>query len=75
MVSPRGNRGYLLIFRELHNEQPRQEIALKFLAGKTIVLDDLQGGAARTARVPDNGLVAFEITQAPGYRFLKYSTK
>ena len=75
MVNPNLKQGYLLIFRELHNEQPRQEIALKFLAGKTIVLEDLQSAESRTARVPESGEVEFEIKQAPGYRFLKYATK
>ena len=73
MVAPDLKQGYLLVFRELHNEQPRHEIALKFLAGKSITIEDLQSGTARTTRVPQSGLVEFEIEQAPGYRFLKYT--
>ena len=65
MVAPDLKQGYLLVFRELHNGQSRHAMALKFLAGKTIVLEDLQSGAVRTKHVPESGLVEFDIGQAP----------
>lgn len=73
MLSPDGRQGHLLIFRELHNRQPRRTIGLKFLAGKTILLEDLQSGEKWQTQVSENGLIELEIPDAPGYRFLSYA--
>ncbi len=73
MVSQQRNGGHLLLFRELHNAQPRQEVQLKFLAGKTITLKNLETGEERRVRVPDNGNVGFEINQPAGYRLYSYT--
>ena len=73
MVSTRRNGGHLLLFRELHNQEPHRQIQLKFLAGKKISLADLVGGQQRTVRVPNRGNVEFEIQQPAGYRLYKYT--
>jgi hypothetical protein len=69
---PQTGTGYLLILRQLQNTETRRRIALKFLAGRQIVLTDLQTDKALRVRVPQSGEVEFEIDQAPGYRFLRY---
>jgi len=73
MVSQQRNGGHLLLFRELHNSQPSHAIQLKFLAGKTIALQDLEHGEKREVRVPADGCVAFEINQPAGYRLYRYT--
>jgi hypothetical protein len=76
MVSTQRNGGHLLLFRELHNAEPKRKLALKFLAGKTVTLTDaLKGGAPRTVQVGADGAVEFEIPQAADYRLLRYEVK
>ena len=76
MVSSRSQAGLPADLPRVAQRTAAAEIALKFLAGKTIVLEDLQRRApGARSRVPDSGLVEFEIGQAPGYRFLKYTTQ
>jgi len=75
MVSQQRNGGHLLLFRELHNSQPHHEIELKFLAGKTITLQDLENGEKRQLRVPADGKVKFEINQPAGYRLYRYTVE
>ena len=73
MVSQQRNGGHLLLFRELHNAQPSHELQLKFLAGRTITLENLANGEKRQVRVPPDGSVAFEITQPADYRLYRYT--
>jgi hypothetical protein len=73
MASTRHNGGYLLLFRELHNEQRQRAVRLMFLAGKTIELEDLQNGEKRRVRVPADGNVEFTIQRPADYRFYKYA--
>ena len=71
--NPKSRTGYLTLFRQLNNKQTQASIALKFLAGKTIQISNLQTQASRTVKVPADGKVNFAITAAPGYLFLKYT--
>jgi len=71
---PETRSGYLLILRQLQNTQTRRHMALKFLAGRQIVLTDLQTDRTRRVVVPESGEVEFEIDKAPGYCFLRYET-
>jgi hypothetical protein len=73
MTSTQRHGGYLLIFRELHNEQPQRALPLKFLAGKAITLEDLLGGGRRQIRVPADGSIEFEIQRPADYRFYRYT--
>jgi hypothetical protein len=75
MVSQQRDGGYLLVFRELHNTEPKHAIQLKFLAGKTITLTDTKTGVEQTAQVGPDGTVTLEIPQPADYRLLKYSVK
>jgi hypothetical protein len=72
MASTQRAGGHLLLFRELHNGEARRSIALKFLAGKTLLLEDLRRGGQREVRVGDDGRVDFEIGQPADYLFLRY---
>ena len=71
--NPDRRTGYLTILRQLHNKQKQHAIALKFLAGKTIQITNLQTKTSRTVKVPVSGKVNFTIDNAPGYLFLKYT--
>jgi hypothetical protein len=75
MMNPGGKSGHLLIFRELHNEQPRHDMQLKFLNGKTVALENVETGEKRAAKVSATGDVEFEIRQPAGYGFYKYAVE
>ena len=69
----RPDSGHLLLFRELHNLQPKHAVRLKFLAGKTIVLENVRTGARRTAAVAADGAVEFDMARPADYAFFHYS--
>lgn len=65
------NTGYLLIFRELNNNEASKEIALKYIKDAGLKLTNLMTNETR--RVKMNGdLVKFDIDQPAGYRFYRY---
>jgi hypothetical protein len=70
-----GHGGHLLLFRELHNGDAQRRVALKFLAGKLIEIEDVERGTKRTVQVGPDGGVPFEIDQPAGYRFLRYTVE
>ncbi len=70
---PGRTTGYLLIFREIDSKDSTQSLALRFLAGKTIELEDLRTGAKRKVNVPEDGKVPFEIQKPADFLFIKYS--
>lgn len=72
MVSTSRNGGHLLLFRELHNNQPRHFLQLMFLAGKKIILENLVTGKKETLTVGSDGSLAFEINACADYRLLRY---
>ena len=65
--------GYLLLFRELHNPDSRKEVQLKFLAGKSIRISDIESGKSRIQKVPASGNIEFVIQNPGNYLFLQYS--
>jgi hypothetical protein len=71
--APDRTSDYVLLFRELHNGETRRGVRLMFLAGQDITLTDLETCEQRTVSVPANGIVEFEMPQAAGYRFLRYT--
>jgi hypothetical protein len=75
MISTQRHGGYLLLFRELHNGDAQRRVALKFLAGKLIEIEDVERGTKRTVQVGPDGGVPFEIDQPAGYRFLRYTVE
>jgi hypothetical protein len=67
------NGNYLLLFRELHNTESRKPIHLKFLAGKTIKVSDIESGTTRLQKVSDSGIIEFAINNPGSYMFVQYS--
>ncbi len=71
-VAPR-NAGYLLLFREIGNKNPREKIPLHFIRGKTVQLTDLMDTSdKRRVRVPQNGNVEFYIEKPAAISFVRY---
>jgi hypothetical protein len=73
MVGKQRNGGHLLLFRELHNAQPKRKVPLKFLAGKSITVQDLMSQKKRLLRVSESGMAEFEIQRPADYRLLRYT--
>jgi hypothetical protein len=64
---------FILLFRELHNTDSIKSVHLKFLAEKTIRIEDIESGRSRVLNVPDSGIIEFEINDPGDYLFLRYS--
>jgi len=72
-VNEKQDGGYILLFRELHNNTQVQPVQLKFLQGKTILMENLETDLQTKAKTTSNGTVSFKIPRAAGYVFMKYS--
>ena len=66
------NRGYFLIFRELHNKDMKKSIQMKFLAGKTINTTNLKTGSTKQITVSPDGMVELTIENPADFVFLQY---
>ena len=74
MMNEKNSAGnYILLFRELHNAESRKEVQLKFLAGKSIRIADIESGKSRIQKVPASGNIEFIIQKPGNYLFLQYS--
>lgn len=71
-VNENNDKGYFLLFRELHNQQLKKEVCLKFLAGKNIELTDIRTGKTYKRQVSPTGYLEFEIEQPADYSFIQY---
>jgi len=69
-VSP--TAGYLLIFRELHNENSSHQIRLRFVRDHYIMLTDLLTGKKKKVLVDKNGWAQFTIEKAADFRLCHY---
>ncbi len=74
-LRPDRDDGRLLIFRELHNDQPEATLKLEGVAGRTLTITDLLSGRSRDVTASASGEVMFEIPEAPGFLFLSYEIK
>lgn len=72
-VNERQDDGYFLLFRELHNQDVDKSIRLKFLAGKTIKITNLETGVTVQTPVSAEGMASFQIKDPAGYVFLRYT--
>ena len=72
-INEQNNKGYLLLFRELHNNEPQKEIIVKFLANKTISITNVGSGKVTQQKVAGNGSTLFSINDPGSYLFLQYS--
>ena len=71
--NPEERIGFLMIFRELHNQQNTHDIQLKFLQNKNIRLIDLERRNEVMENLKlDQGYVHLRIPDPAGYRFLRY---
>jgi hypothetical protein len=68
----KGKGNYILLFRELHNTENRKSLHLKFLAGKTIKISDIESGKNRMQKVSDTGIIEFTINKPGNYMFIQY---
>jgi alpha-galactosidase len=75
MTDEQNNKGYILLFRELHNKDAHKGISLKFLANKNIMVTNLETGKVSQQKVPGNGDAVFSIKDPATYLFLQYSVK
>jgi hypothetical protein len=64
--------GYLTIFRERNQPEPERELALRFVAGRRLAIEDLMRGETRTVDVGEDGRVWFRIEHPADFRFLRY---
>lgn len=64
---------YLLLFRELHNQDSKKVIELKFLKGKTVTLTNVETGKTFVKKASPDGKIEFSMDKPAGYLFLKYS--
>ncbi|MCG8582875.1 MAG: hypothetical protein MI866_23360 [Bacteroidales bacterium] len=71
-VNPDKNTGYLMLFRELHNKNAEQKIALRFMNSSNLKLTDIETGKSSVQQVNENGEINFHIDEAAGYRFYRY---
>ncbi len=73
MLSEDGlKNNYLLLFREMHNNESAKKLSLKFLSGKTIRATNLRTNATSTKKVSADGTVDFSIKNPADFLFLKY---
>lgn len=64
--------GFLLLFREIHNQETEKPLQLKFLAGKTLMVKNLMTGTSEKVKADSQGTVRFSIPQPAGFLYLKY---
>ena len=67
--------GYFLIFRELHNNEAKKPIRMKFLAGKTIKTTNLKTGSTEQITVAPDGMIELTIENPADFSFLQYQIK
>jgi hypothetical protein len=70
-----GSEGYLLLFREVDNDQATHSIVMRYLANKDLEIDDLCKSSTRTVAVGPSGAIDFTIPQAAGFLFVRYRVK
>jgi len=71
MYHPEKKTGYLMIFRELHNQKNQTTMKLRFVKNKKIKILNLENNKSEIADCKD-GMVTFSIANPAGYLFLKY---
>jgi len=64
--------GYLMVFRERNQPAPEWKLALRFVAGRRLEIEDLVHGESRTVDVGEDGKVWFRIEHPADFRFLRY---
>ena len=73
LVDEKMGKGYILLFREIHNNEVQKEISLKFMGNKTIRLTNLETGAVTQQKVNQDGTATFSLKEPATYLYLQYS--
>jgi hypothetical protein len=68
-------RGYILVFRELYNDQVTGRIRLPFLGGRTLATLDLMSGASDEWAVGDDGMAEFSLAEPGTFLWAKYELR
>ena len=72
-MDPDSDEGYLLVFRELNNEETVKTIPLNFMAaGQTLQVADLRSGKSGRVTADAKGAVKLRIETPADFLFLKY---
>ena len=61
-----------MVFRERNQPAPEWKLALRFVAGRRLEIEDLVHGESRTVDVGEDGKVWFRIEHPADFRFLRY---
>lgn len=72
---PETNSGYLMVFREIDNEEAAKSMKLHFIKDKTLVLTNVMTGMVEHKKVDAEGYIDFGIANAADFRFYSYEIK
>ena len=70
--NPENDSGYLLIFRELNNEDKNKDISLHFISEKRIRMKNLISGDSFTVKSDNQGKINITIENPAEFLYLKY---
>ncbi len=69
---PATGTGYLLVFRELYNEQPTMDLRLPFVAGHSLETTDVLTGQTSPLAVDPDGQARFALDEPGTFAWLAY---
>jgi hypothetical protein len=69
---PERDSGYLMIFRELNNQDKEKRVALRFISDTTIRLLDIRTGKERSIKLNGSGEGLFSIETPADFLFCRY---
>lgn len=72
MIDPQMEGGYLLVFREINNQQKSRVLQIKFLEDKTVMFEDLFSGKIIHQEIDHNGMALLTIDKPASFLFLKF---
>ena len=67
--------GYLTLFREIENLETERVLRLRFLAGRTLEIENLTAGDTQTLSLDAAGRGRFRIDKPSDFRFLRYKAR
>ena len=72
ICDPDKDYGYLMIFRELHNDEQAKKLSLSFVQNKQLKITDLEREVVTVRSTGNEGELDFSIADPADYLFLKY---
>lgn len=67
-----GDKGHLLLFRELNNGEVSKRIRLEFVRNRTLEMTDVMSGERVSVAVDGDGYAEFEIAKSGDFRLYKF---